>query len=544
MKKVMYIFNDTGFGGAGQSLLDTLIEIKSGIDPVVIIRADADIGDKFNSLGVRYYKIKFRTDYVKIGTTNDDKRIGDFRQSYEAALQLVPIIKKENIQLIHINSSVSYFAAIAALMTGIPYIWHIRELMEEQFNCEFLNEELKKSLYKRAGKMIAISDYVRHRYRIKYDLETVRLYNGLNIKKFKQEIGKKDNFEKTFIVAAMITPQKGQWNVIQAAEHLVKAGHRDIKVMIAGGGSATYVWALKKYVKKNHLGKNIFILPFQEDLSALRSQSSYAITSSQNEALGRVTIEAMLAGNVVIGAASGGTIEIIGENEERGFLYKPEDSESLADTMKRVISLGNKVKEEVIDRAQQYAENTFDSRQYCRKLTKIYDEVIGTFQRQDEHFFLNTLKEYYESIRDLADIEETNKKISYMKSAVVLEPVLKWLEIRQKGHSLKEYFQKNHISSIAVYGMGTLGCRLCDELEDSDIEIKYLIDRNPKGMDQVLKFVSLDNGKLDVNAIVVTVISCERQIINEIKEKGYRKVIGLREIIESFEADGGYLDGQ
>ncbi|MDE7432751.1 MAG: glycosyltransferase family 4 protein [Lachnospiraceae bacterium] len=544
MKNVMYIFNDAGFGGAGQSLLDTLAEIRNDVNPIIIIRDDADVENQFITLGVRCYKIKFLADYVKIGSANADKRVCDIKQSYEAAQQLVPIIKKENIQLIHINSSVSYFAAIAALMAGIPYIWHIRELMEEQFGCEFLNEELKKSLYKKANKIITISDYVQEKHCKKIELETVRLYNGINIRKFKQKIETKDQFEKTFIVTAMITPEKGQWNVIQATERLVKRGHTDIKVIIVGGGAATYVWALKKYVKKNHLEKNVFILPFQDDLSALRSQTSYAITSSQNEALGRVTIEAMLAGNVVIGAASGGTIEIIGENEERGFLYKLGDSESLADTMEQVIALSSDTKNEIIKRAQQYAENTFDSKQYCKKLINIYDEIVRTFERYDDSAFLNAIREYYESVKDIEDADEKNKRISYMKSASVLEPVLKWLEIRQKGHSLKEYFRSNNIRSIAVYGMGILGCRFYDELEDSDIEIKYLIDRNPNGMDKVLEFVSLDNEKIDVSAIVVTVISQERQIINEILMRGYRKVIGLSEIINSIEVNGGYLDGQ
>ena len=56
-KKIMYIFNDTEFGGAGQSLVDTLVEIKKEVSPVVIIRSDAMVENKFKDLGVAYYKI-------------------------------------------------------------------------------------------------------------------------------------------------------------------------------------------------------------------------------------------------------------------------------------------------------------------------------------------------------------------------------------------------------------------------------------------------------------------------------------------------------
>ena len=102
-------------------------------------------------------------------------------------------------------------------------------------------------------------------------------------------------------------------------ELLVRQGYTDVRLIIVGNGNDGYVWALKKYIKKKNLDNNISILPFRYDLSDLRKEVSYEIICSQNEALGRVTIEAMLAGNIVIGARSGGTTEIIGAHEERGY---------------------------------------------------------------------------------------------------------------------------------------------------------------------------------------------------------------------------------
>ncbi|MCM1182628.1 MAG: glycosyltransferase family 4 protein [Roseburia sp.] len=533
-KNIMYIFNDTGFGGAGQSLLDTLSEIKSEINPIVIIQAGAEVENNFTELGIKCYRIPFATDYVKIGSAGMDKKKQDVIQSYEAALQLLPIIQKEEIQLIHINSSVSSFAAIAALMAHIPYIWHIRELLQEQFGCEFLNEELKISLFQKADKRIAISDYVQKQYEKKYGLETYRLYNGLNIKRFKRDEVIREKFDKVFIAAAMITPEKGQWDIIQAAEHLVEKGHDDIKVIIVGNGSSGYVWALNKYIKRKKLENNIHILPFQEDLSQLRSCASYAITSSQNEALGRVTIEAMLAGNIVIGAKSGGTTEIIGSNEEGGFLYELGNSKSLADTMERAINCTEEQKNILVCKAQKYAENTFDSKQYCVELLRIYNETIEAFESYNYDEFLNTLKAYYTSISELKDFNRRNTEgVLYRKSALMFPVALKWLEIRQNGHSFSEYFKQNHIHSIAIYGMGALGCRLYDELENSDIEIRYLLDKNPNGMDKIFEFSWLDSLELDADAIVVTVILSEKQIISEIKKLGYDNVIGLSTVIDS-----------
>lgn len=533
-KKILYIFNDDGFGGAGQSLLDMLSGIREMVTPIVIIREDAPVEEKFTEAGIRCHRIRFSTDFVKIGSADDRQRDCDFVQSYEAALQLLPILKNEKIQMIHINSSVSYFAAIAALMAGIPYIWHIRELLEEQFGCEFLDEGLKVGLYQRADGLITISDYVQKSYLEKYRLETTRIYNGLHIERFREELGRHTKFRHMFIAPGLIIPQKGQWDIIKAVEILRERGFSDVRVTIIGNGEAGYIWAMKKYIRDKNLDGNITILPFGDDLSKLRREASYAITSSQNEALGRVTIEAMLAGNFVIGAASGGTIEIIGEDEERGLLYKLHDSEALAEAMIRAMELPGHVKNKVLKKAQAYAEDTFDSESYCRVMLDLYQKIIESYQPKKEEAFLADLKRKYEAVKDVyAEVEkQPEEDLRYQKSEKALGLAVKWLEVRQNGHNLAEYLKANGIHSIAIYGMAALGRRLYDELREEDILIKYLLDKNPGDMSGILDFTILDGERMDVDAVVVTVAGAERQIVRNIEERGYRKVVGLSEMID------------
>jgi glycosyltransferase involved in cell wall biosynthesis len=532
-KNIMYIFNDVSFGGAGQSLLDTLGEIRSEINPVVIIRSDSLIENKFLELGIIYYKIDFSTDFVKPCDINIENKKWDIKQSYEAANKLLPIIKKEKVDLIHINSSVSYFGAIAALLSGIPYIWHIRELVKEHYGCEFLNEELKKHLFECASKLIAISDYVKKSYYEKYGLNTLRIYNGLNIKRFKAHIDPKKDFKNIFLVAGMITPEKGQWDAICATESLIKKGISDIKLIIVGDGNAGYIWAIKKYISQNKLNNNIFFIPFQKELSELHVLASYAITCSQSEALGRVTIEAMLAGNIVIGAKSGGTTEIIGENEERGFLYKLHDSKSLAQMMMKAMKCSEDRKRMILENAQIYAEKTFDSKTYCKKIVDIYDECISSFVTKDNDNYLRKLKAYYTSIKVNAKYMKSNCQTQYQKSEAAFQILIKWLKMKQKGHHLSEYFINNNIKNVTIYGMSNIGCCLYDELENSDIEIRYIIDKNPNGMENIIDMASLDN-ELITDVIVVTVAMGAEQIIDEIRSKGYQKVIGINEILDEF----------
>lgn len=533
-KNILYIFNDDSLGGAALSLLDTLTEIKKYINPVVVMQEfiKDDVGRKFEELDIRCYKIQFSIDYVKIGYATAEKKEQEFKQSYEAALQLLPIIKQENIHLIHINSSASYFAALAALMSDVPYVWHIRELMEEQFGCEFLNNELQHELYFHADKLIAISDFVSQKYYEKFLLNTTKMYDGLNIERFKLDLDIDQDFAKIFLVAAaVISTEKGQLDAIRAMEILISRGYTDVRLIIVGGGNDNYIWALKKYIKKKKIEKNVSILPFRYDLVELRRKASYEIICSQNEALGRVTIEAMLAGNLVIGARSGGTTEIIGEHEERGYLYELHSSLDLADAMIRAIKAPQNEKKEIVKYAQTYAEKTFDSRKYCSELLQMYDKVINSFVSKNQVSFLRKQKERYELVKNKEVSVNQVSSNQLLKLEAAFGISIKWIEIKQKGYNLAEYFKRYNIKSIAIYGMASLGRRLYDELEDSDISIKYIIDKMPYELDKVLEVASLNEKMLEVDAIVVTVANTERKIVEEIKSMGYGNVIGLSDVL-------------
>lgn len=79
-KNIIYIFNDSGVGGAAMSLLDILAEIKTYINPVVIMPdyASNEVDKRFNELSVIYYKIHFSNDYAKIGSTDKNKKDSGF----------------------------------------------------------------------------------------------------------------------------------------------------------------------------------------------------------------------------------------------------------------------------------------------------------------------------------------------------------------------------------------------------------------------------------------------------------------------------------
>lgn len=538
MKKItiLYICNETGLGGAAQSLLDMLQEIRMYVTPIVIIPGKGMIENRLEELKIKYYSIPFMLAYGMIGNYTQEAENRVLVNNYEAALQIVSIINNENVDLVHTNSSVGNVGAIAALMTDKPHVWHMRELLEEDFNSEFWNKELKIRLLRQADCLLAVSDCVKHKYMQKYKLECIRIYDGMDVNKYKNNVIR-PNTEQVFLLVGKVSIEKGQFEAVKAVEILKSWQVDNFKLIIVGGGNQKYIWTLKKYIKRNGLQQYIKILPFSEELSGLRKKALFSLTCSRMEALGRVTIEAMLAGNIVIGADTGGTLELIGEGQNRGYLYRQGDSVDLAKIMKKAMEQ-HKENMACARDAQQFALGQFDMTCYARKIYEIYDSVINSNGKgnkaNEKKEILRDLKAEYELVKDCTSTHIDGKG-NTNKISRIFQFDEQWLHIRQAGHTLAEYFVRNGIKTIAIYGMGYLGRNLYDELEGSGVEVLYVIDREPENVQDVVPVAALDSEWKPVDAVVVTVVDEEEKLKGCIERIHYLKSLGLREILYDFD---------
>ena len=536
---VMYICNDLGIGGATLSLIDTLEQMRGYVNCIVVIRQQYDIIYHLEKLNIQYYIVPFECDYGLKENNSLEKMELNFIEDYDSAKHLVEIIHNEKIDLIHINSSVSNVGAIAGLIAGIPYIWHIRELIHDHFNCCYYNEDLKRELFNKAARIISISDCVKKKVLETYKIESIRMYNGLDIDKYENVIDDKNTYNRNFLTAGIISEEKGQWDAIRAVEFLIKKGYTDIKLYIIGNANEFFKWSVEKYVKRHDLNNNIYFISFKEDLMLFRKKVSYSITGSKMEALGRSTIEAMLAGNIVIGADTGGTKELIGLEEKRGYLYEQGNYENLALVLEKVINESDAIKKRIQKSAQIYAIKEFDSVKYCKELYQVYLDAVANYQYNTEMSYTKQLTSRYEFLDKKKKSKWINNSNLLQTSKVQLAYywIMKWLKLKQKGISLSDYLQKENIHSIAIYGMAQIGCLVFDELENTTVKIEYVMDRNDQNAMKIIKMINPEGELPKVDAIIVTVLSQEKQLIDWLKGKCSYKICGLTEIIKQLEEE-------
>lgn len=104
--------------------------------------------------------------------------------------------------------------------------------------------------------------------------------------------------------------------------------------------------------------------------------------------------------------------------------------------------------------------------------------------------------------------EKGNGKTARLNSYYTV--LSQWLINRNEEKDISAYLKKDNISSVAIYGMGTLGELLYQELKESEVKVSYFVDKKAKelcyGLDD-LPIVGIDelSGCTDrVDVIIIT----------------------------------------
>lgn len=135
------------------------------------------------------------------------------------------------------------------------------------------------------------------------------------------------------------------------------------------------------------------------------------------------------------------------------------------------------------------------------------------------------------AIEKLRKSDEEEWKKAADKNYAMMLLFNQWLNTKQDDKSVIDYFHRENIKSIGIYGMGYVGDRLYYELKDSDIEVKYGIDRNADNINSDLEILSPDVNLPDVDVIVVTSIYYFYEIEAMLNEKTDITILSIEDIL-------------
>ena len=320
------------------------------------------------------YFLDTKYTYLKI------KRKSSF--SLFSSLKLAKIIDKNLIDIVHIHWTkdipIVVFAKIFSKRK--PKIVQTRHMTMTRFKDDFYH----KFLYKNIDVILAVTKEVSSQIN-KFIPNNIRplvevLYLGAKnsevcsqdiIKEYRNSLDSNESFMVGLV--GRINEFKGQYLLIDAMQKLVSKG-LDIKAFIVGNAmSPEYLETLKAKIRDYKLEDNVKFLGFTNEAEKFMQACDVVLMTSKNETFGLVTIEAMQNGTCVIGANSGGVLEII-EDNHTGLLFDSGDYDSLASKIELVYQ-DEKLKNTLSTCGQQKVNEDFNYEKQFEKLSKILSEL-------------------------------------------------------------------------------------------------------------------------------------------------------------------------
>lgn len=378
---LLYFTHEREYGGSSRALVSLLKELKKNGKHniyVVVPFKDAKIIKELKNLNINVIQCFYSWWQFPINVSKTKKALFKiaYLGNYFSEKILIRKIKKINIDIIHSNSSVIDIGAKIANKLKIPHVWHFREFKDN--NLEFIKNEKTSYEYidNFGGNIIYISKAIEEFYKpkisnVKFEL----IYDGVSSDFIINDKIYKKNYDKVkFLLAGTLQKGKGQHLAVEAIGLLNKAGYKNIKLYLAGGDTFKFSTYLNSLIEKYNIKENVEYLGFVDDIKQLRKDVDVELLCSESEAFGLVTVEGMMAGNIMIGSNSGATSEII-EDGVTGYLYKCNDVKDLANKMKKVIDNPEIIKNIGI-KGQKHAIEKFSSEKNALSVLAYYNKIL------------------------------------------------------------------------------------------------------------------------------------------------------------------------
>ena len=270
----------------------------------------------------------------------------------KSSLIIKNFIKKNQIDLVYINTSTVISPSIAAKLIGIPSIYHVHEIpinnsIYTRFIATFLNNFPRD--------IICVSKSV-------YDFWADRgiknsklkiIYNGFKFNKNKSKVIKNDKIVFTSI--SRIIPYKGHLLMIRIFDILCKKNN-NIYLQIVGDTLPQYqkyLDKLKSEVGNRQLSDKIEFLGFRNDVKSILENSNFLIhTPISPDPLPTVVFEAIESKTPVITNNLGGAYEVLNEGKN-GLIIK---NNLIEDSVEKILFYLNDEKKQKknVERAYNY----------------------------------------------------------------------------------------------------------------------------------------------------------------------------------------------
>ena len=314
--------------------------------------------------------------------------------------ELVELAKQHDILLT--NTLTIPWLGFVANEIKKPHIWYVHEFGNIDHNLQFIvgYDKSLKTINNLSSRVLTISDAVVEHISQSISKKKIDIiHQAINLEKVIDLKPLTKNKPVKLLCMGAIKPSKGQHVAIDAVKSLINSGYEIYLDIVGPNANEIYVSKLQGSVKDvQQISVDVRAYDISEELSTHHA----LLMCSDNEALGRVTIEAMAASVPVIGYASPSTKYLI--DKGRGYLYyknTPKDlSHAIADFIDNKIHINTKY-------AKKFATSTYNPTVQSRDFIDCLEKARPVNDTAN-----NAFSEYIKTLEDNSCFVSVRKKRS------------------------------------------------------------------------------------------------------------------------------------
>jgi glycosyltransferase involved in cell wall biosynthesis len=330
-RRVTFITHYTELYGANLSMLNLIDGLgRYGVRAHVVCPEGGDLLAALEQRGVPAAVIPFEW-WVSTRRTPEAAAARVIR-NVRGIRRLAAQVSRWGCDLVYSNSSVFAVGALAAAELELPHVWHLREFGRRDYDLKpDAGYRLARLVFRTADAIICVSHALRRAMLGRRPpAHSHVIYNGVAPEAVFDERrraaeslrGRRQPF--TFVLVGRFRESKGQAVAIRAFAQIADR-FLEARLLLVGGAGQTgdqgYFNECRALAAELRVTDRVEFWGYIPDPERAFLAADAALMCSRNEAMGRVTAEAMCACRPVIGFDGGGTSELI-EPGRTGLLYR------------------------------------------------------------------------------------------------------------------------------------------------------------------------------------------------------------------------------
>lgn len=333
--------------GPDESLIGLLRSFRGSVEPFVAVPPGSPQAKRYEDVGATVIEQTMQ----RIRRTINPLELAAYAGLFAPeTLRFARLIRRHKIDLVHTNMEVVLQSGIAARLTGVPSVYHVRgtSFANPRLVCDVVVSAINSF----ADEIIVISKAVGQIFYERSIHEKVSvIYNSLDPSNFdsanktaiavlRHELTGGTDAAPLVATVGRINPRKGLECFVEAAA-MVAREHPVVRFAIIGGVAGAleeeYLAKLRALADRVGLNGKLIFAPARRNIAEVMQAIDVFVMTTINEGFGRVAIEAMAARRPVVASNVGGLPEIVEEGVS-GRLVPPNQPAAFAAAISELLA--------------------------------------------------------------------------------------------------------------------------------------------------------------------------------------------------------------